>query len=392
MPATYRELNQADERYYKLLETLPLIVYSVEPRPPYAPQYVSRGIEILGYTREEWLAVPDRWMESIHADDRDRVLAASEEAFVTGGSLDYEYRLVARDGAIVWVHDRGSFVCDDGDEAQWRGIMIDVTARKQAELALAEAEGKLRHAQRLDVVGRLAGGIAHDFNNILTIITSHAGFVMEALELEGELYPEARKDLLVEMREIRGAAMRAADLTRQLLAFGRGQVLQPRVLDLNRIVEDAARMMRRVIPENVVMTTLPAPTSLLVMADGGQLEQVLTNLIVNARDAMPNGGTLMIRVQSVETKAGLDCAGEHTRAGRYARVSVADTGTGMNDETLARAFEPFFTTKPFGQGTGLGLSTAHGIIKQSSGFISLDSAPGRGTSVHVHLPMLENQT
>jgi two-component system cell cycle sensor histidine kinase/response regulator CckA len=392
MPATYGELARADERYYKLLETLPLIVYSVEPRPPYAPLYVSRGIEILGYTREEWLAIPDRWMASIHPEDRERVLAASEQAFLTGASLDYEYRLIARDGSVVWVQDCGSFVYDDVDDAQWRGIMIDVTARKEAELALLEAEGKLRHAQRLDVVGRLAGGIAHDFNNILTIITSHAGFVMEALELKGPLYPEAKQDLLVEMREIRGAAMRAADLTRQLLAFGRGQVLQPRVLDVSRAVEDAARMMRRVIPENIVMTTLPAPSSLQVMADGGQLEQVLTNLILNARDAMPNGGTLVIRVQGVDTKAGVDGAGEPTLAGRYVRVSVADTGSGMDAETRDRAFEPFFTTKPFGQGTGLGLSTADGIIKQSSGFISLESAPGRGTTVHVHLPLLENQT
>jgi two-component system cell cycle sensor histidine kinase/response regulator CckA len=390
MTVTYRDLAQADQRYYDLLETLPLIVYSVQPTPPYVPVYVSRGIEALGYTREQWLAIPDRWIRSIHPEDRDRVLAASENAFATGQSLDYEYRLITRDGSVVWLHDRGSFVYDEeGAVAQWRGIMMDVTARKEAELALVDAERQLRHAQRMDVVGRLAGGIAHDFNNILTIITSHAGFVMEALALKEELYPEVRQDLLVEMKEISGAAMRAADLTRQLLAFGRGQVMQLRVLDVCRVVEDAARMVRRVIPEHIVLTVLPADTPHLVLADGGQIEQVLTNLIVNARDAMPNGGNLVIRVRHVEMKAGLDGTGERTREGRYVRVSVADTGTGMDEETQARAFEPFFTTKPFGQGTGLGLSTAHGIIKQSGGFIALESSLGRGTTVSVHLPELE---
>jgi len=262
------------------------------------------------------------------------------------------------------------------DRVVW--VARDVTARARAEHALRESEAQLRQAQKMEAVGQLAGGIAHDFNNLLMAIMSNAE--LAAMELSTDSPAAAHMD------EIKGASRRARSLTQQLLAFSRKQMLQPRVLDMNEVVRDGELILRRLIGDNIEMSIAFDPTLGQVRADQGQLAQVLINLAVNARDAMPRGGQLAIETSNRDVTAGDTRAHLGLKEGRYVVLQVRDTGIGMDDETKARIFEPFFTTKPPGQGTGLGLSTAYGIVKQSGGYIAVESAPGAGTTFTILLP------
>jgi two-component system cell cycle sensor histidine kinase/response regulator CckA len=251
-------------------------------------------------------------------------------------------------------------------------------ARARAEEEGRRLEERLRQAQKLEVVGQLAGGIAHDFNNILVVINSYIDLALSSLSPEDPLRPD--------LEEVQKAGLRAAALTRQLLAFSRKQVLQPVVLDLNAVVGDLEKMLRRVISEHVEIRLLLAERVGAVRADPAQIEQVLMNLVLNARDAMSRGGTLVISTADVTLDEAAARARGELAPGRYATLSVSDTGCGMDATTLARAFEPFFTTKPPGKGTGLGLSTVYGIVKQSGGHVEIESEVGRGTTVRVLLP------
>jgi signal transduction histidine kinase len=251
-------------------------------------------------------------------------------------------------------------------------LAVDVTERKGLE-------ERLRQSQRLEAVGQLAGGIAHDFNNLLTVITSYAAILLQDLD------PSDAK--LMDVREIAKAADRAAALTQQLLAFGRRQLLQPRVLDVNDTVSEMKNMLRRLLTADIELVTVLDPQLRAVRADPGQLEQVLMNLVVNARDAMPEGGTLTVETATVKidaTHAGPDATA--IRPGAYVQLAVSDTGHGMDDAVQARMFEPFFTTKEPGKGTGLGLSTVYGIVKQSGGHVWCHSELGRGTTFKIYLP------
>jgi two-component system cell cycle sensor histidine kinase/response regulator CckA len=259
------------------------------------------------------------------------------------------------------------------------GIGQDVGARKEAERTLRMSEAQLRQSQKMEAIGRLAGGVAHDFNNLLTSILGHTELML------GDLPPE--HPLREDLGEVRHAAERAADLTSQLLAFSRKQVIEPRILDLNVAIGRIAGMLRRLIGEHIELATVLESTLGRVMADPGQIEQVIVNLVVNARDAMPDGGRLRIETANVVLDAAF--AREHAGAvpGPYVVLAVSDEGIGMDPEIQAHIFEPFFTTKDKAKGTGLGLATVYGIVKQSGGYVSVDSAPGRGTSMRVYLPL-----
>jgi signal transduction histidine kinase len=248
--------------------------------------------------------------------------------------------------------------------------------RKLAESALAETQERLRHTQRLETVGELAGGVAHDFNNLLQVILGYCG-LLEAAGSEENRH---------EVAEIGTAAARGAELTRQLLAFGRRQTLTPAVWDVNAVVANVDSMLRRILPSQIDFQALLSEKELCARVDCGQLEQVLVNLVLNARDAMPDGGTLTIFTEPFELDRPLVVEDVELPQGSYVRIAVRDIGSGMDEETKARAFEPFFTTKERGRGTGLGLSTVYGIVRQSGGFVSLDSTLGVGTEVAVCLP------
>ena len=253
--------------------------------------------------------------------------------------------------------------------------------RKRTEETLLKTEGQLRQSLKMEAMGRLAGGVAHDFNNMLTLILGYSQIVLNALGKDNPL----SQDVL----EIKKAGERSAALTRQLLAFSRRQVLQPKVLDLNGVVTNFESMLRRVIGEDVTLRTVLSPGLGCVKVDAGQMEQVVMNLVVNARDAMPDGGTLTIETANVELDDAFVLRHKPMAPGRYVMLAVSDTGCGMDYATQAHMFDPFFTTKELGKGTGLGLSTVYGIIKQSEGYIWVDSEPGQGATFKMYLPHAE---
>jgi signal transduction histidine kinase len=260
-------------------------------------------------------------------------------------------------------------------------LLNDLTPRLAAEAALRESEAQLRQAQKMEAIGQLAGGIAHDFNNLLTVITSYSGLLLRETPPEDPSHAD--------LAAIRDAGERAATLTRQLLAFSRQQVLQPQVLDLNVVTRDVEKLLRRLLREDIRLETRLAPGLGRVHADPGQIEQVIMNLVVNARDAMPDGGRIVIETANAEVRA-RDATRHHDAApGRYVVLAVHDDGVGMDAATQMRMFDPFFTTKGIGKGTGLGLSTVYGIVRQSGGFIECESAPGTGTTFRLHFPLRE---
>ena len=312
----------------------------------------------------------------VHPDDEARVRTESEVPLAAGEQRRLEYRLVLKDGSERDVLARMEMVYGtDGIPLRLRGTCQDMTDHRAAILLRARLEEQVRLSQKMEAVGSLAGGVAHDFNNLMSVILSYVGFVTDSL-------PEVdqRRD---DLAEIQKAAERAAALTRQLLALGRKQVLEPVPLNMNQVALSMESMLRRIIGEDITLEHSLDPELGLAMADPGQIEQVVMNLVSNARDAMPDGGSLTIETQNIEFDDG-QVAG--LSAGSYVMLSVSDSGTGMDEATKARMFEPFFTTKEVGKGTGLGLPTAYGIAKQSGGNLSIYSELGVGTIVRIYLP------
>ena len=347
-----------------------------------ALEWSQEVFRIFGVDPAEFRGDREDFLARVHPEDLPSLSAAREEAITSGQPFRLDHRIVRPDGAVRWVHERADVQRDaQGRPLRFIGVVQDITERKLAEDALQQAEEQLRQSQKMDAIGRLAGGVAHDFNNLLSIITGRS----ELLLRQAALAPAGRRDIEL----IHRTADRAASLTRQLLAFSRKQVLQPKVLDLNTVVANMGRMLRRVIGEDVDLVVVARPGLGRVSADPGQLEQVILNLAVNARDAMPGGGRLTIETADVD----LDERHAHrhpgVRPGRHVMLAVTDTGLGMEPAIRDRIFEPFFTTKEIGRGTGLGLSTVYGIVQQSGGTIWVYSEPGHGTTFKIYLPSVD---
>ena len=367
-----RQLRERDEYFRSLIEQAQDIIAVLDAAGAirYASPSVSR---LLGYAPEELIG--RLLVEMVHPDDLEPTLRVFAEGIATGsGGRLLELRFRHKDGSYRILEAIGRYLLDD---PLVQGVVInarDVTERRSLERQLLQA-------QKMEAVGRLAGGVAHDFNNVLTAILGYAGLLLYGLPTLSPLRPD--------IDEIRKAADRAAGLTRQLLAFSRKQVLETRVLHLNALVADLDKLLRRLIGEDIDMVTKLDPTLGAVRADAAQLEQVVVNLAVNARDAMPQGGRLTLETRNAELDESY--AREHVpvQPGRYVMLALSDSGIGMSAETMSHVFEPFFTTKEAGKGTGLGLSTVYGIVKQSSGYVWCYSELGQGTTFKVYLPRVD---
>lgn len=366
-------LRLSEERFRKVFEEGPMGMALVAPNLRIMSSNEAL-CQILGYTSNELKG--KTIAEITHPEDIEEDVRMARTLFA-GGIPGYriEKRFITKSGKTVWVNLTASVIrAENNDPLFGLGIVEDVTERKQLELQFLQA-------QKMEAVGRLAGGIAHDFNNLLTVINGYSQLLLERLD------PKNLSRGPIE--EIQKAGVRAASLTRQLLAFGRKQILAPQVTDLNVIVSEIEKMLRRLIGEDIELRAVLGPNLGKVRVDTGQVEQVLTNLVLNARDAMPQGGRITIETSDVDLDATYVRTHLAVAAGRYVMLAVSDTGHGMDAETQSHIFEPFFTTKEAGKGTGLGLATVYGIVKQSGGYIWVYSEPGEGTVFKIYLPRVE---
>jgi PAS domain S-box-containing protein len=365
---------QAEAKYRMLVEQVAAISYIAELGVHGEWLYVSPQVETMfGFSPEEWLMDSRAWTQHVHPEDH-KIVEAAEEASQRGERFQAEYRVIRKDGRVIWVSDTAVVVEGSDAHPLMEGIIVDITERKQLET-------QLQQARRMEAIGRLAGGIAHDFNNLLTIIKGYTELALKR--------PKISPELQADVERIEDASERASTLVRQLLAFSRRQVLQPKLVDLNSIVMGLDKLLRRLMDEGIEMSTVPGKTIGTIKADPGQMEQVIMNLVVNARDAMPKGGRLTVETANVELDAAYASDHVTVKPGRYVMLAVSDTGTGMSPETVAHIFEPFYTTKESGRGTGLGLSTVYGIVKQSGGYVWVYSEAGRGSSFKVYLPRVD---
>ncbi|NWJ46128.1 MAG: PAS domain S-box protein [Chloroflexi bacterium] len=335
--------------------------------------------KILGYTEEEFLQLTT--YDITHPDD-DKINREMLRKLQIGEfQQNYlEKRYIKKDGSIIWVSLNPALVRDSaGNPAYFIGVTVDITSRKQAEEALHQVEEQFRQAQKMEAIGRLAGGVAHDFNNLLTAIIGHTDLALE------ELNPG--NSIRSEVEGIRKVAESATSLTRQLLTLSRHKVIEPRPLDLNKVVAEIEKMLLRLIGENIKLSTKLESNLEAVLADPNQIEQVIMNLVVNSRDAMPNGGSLSLETAQLELDEKYCQTHPEVIPGSYIMLAVSDTGQGISEEIKSKIFEPFFTTKDKGQGTGLGLSTVYGIVKQTGGHIALETSLGYGTTFRIYLPV-----
>jgi PAS domain S-box-containing protein len=373
--AQYLERKRAQEESARYLAGSPAVLYALRVTGDEARiTWFSRNIEALtGYPPAEIeTGAMAWWLAGIHPDDRPRVRAAARTV-LEKGVADMEFRFRRKDGTWFWVRDERRLLRGaEGRATEVVGSWMDVTSR-------VRLEEQLRQAQKMEAVGQLAGGVAHDFNNLLTVISGNCDLI-----LSGTSADDPHRGPL---SDIRAAGERAANLTRQLLAFSRKQVLAPRLVDVHDVISDMERMLRRLIGEDVDLVTDLAADPSWVKVDPGRLEQVVVNLVVNARDAMPRGGRITIGTHTRDAREPVDLEETDGRGGRPGvAISISDTGEGISPEVRLRLFEPFFTTKAVGKGTGLGLATVYGIVKQSGGDITVDSEPGRGATFTVVLP------
>jgi two-component system cell cycle sensor histidine kinase/response regulator CckA len=364
-------LRESEERYRELVENAHDIIYEHDLNGNYT-SINKAGERITGYSHEETLqldlaqTIAPEFLEKAHDMLRRKLAGETITA--------YELETIAKDGHQISLEVNSSLVFQNGVAVGVQGIARDVTKRKQLE-------EQLRQSQKLEAIGQLAGGVAHDFNNLLTVIGGYSDLLLRKLPADGPLRAHAS--------EIKKAGDRASGLTRQLLAFSRKQILQPKLLDLNGVVSDLDKMLRRLIGEDVDLLTIAGPGLGQVKADPGQIEQVVVNLVVNARDAMTSGGKVTIETANARLTA--DYVHQHPQCvpGAYVMLAISDNGAGIDSAIRDRIFEPFFSTKGAGKGTGLGLSTVYGIVKQSGGHIWVYSEVNKGTTFKIYLPRVD---
>ncbi len=378
---TEQALRESEERFRELTDTLPQVVFEADTRGTIT--YANRrAFELFGYGEEE-LQQGLNTLEMIAAQDHDRAKANIGRVLKGDKPESTEYMARRKDGGTFPVMIYSTRIVRDGGAVGMRGIIVDLSEHKAAEKALKESEERLRQSQKMEAIGRLAGGIAHDFNNLLTTILGYS----EMLLSEGT----ATKEALESVREISKSAQRAASLTQQLLAYSRKQVLRPEELDINEVVKNVTKMLRRLIHENIQLNTVLDPKIGCVKADPAQLEQVIINLAINARDSMPGGGNLTIETQNLVLDESYCKLRPEVVPGEYVMLAVTDTGCGIDEKIQKQIFEPFFTTKEPGKGTGLGLATVFGTVKQSNGYVYVYSEPELGSTFKIYLPVIQTR-
>jgi two-component system, cell cycle sensor histidine kinase and response regulator CckA len=367
-------LRASEERYRGLVEQMPAGVYEVDIKNRKFLAVNQAAEELTGYTKEEFLALDP--LDLVTEPSRD-LLQERQRRILAGEPLPAKIECVIRrkDGTERWMLVDARVFHRDQESVKARVVLSDLTELKRLD-------AHFRQAQRMEAIGTLAGGVAHDFRNVLTVIVGYAELLLKERELAGQV----REGL----EQIRSAAQRAEGFTSQLLAFSRKQVRRLEVLDVNELIQIMEKMLLRLIREDIELEMALPPGLGAIRADSGQIQQIIMNLVVNARDAMPHGGRLTIETANVELDLKFEeIHGVEIDPGPYLMISVSDTGVGMDRETQARIFEPFFTTKEPGKGTGLGLSTVYGIVKQNNGFVWVYSEPGKGSTFKVYLPRTE---
>jgi PAS domain S-box-containing protein len=367
-------VRTSGQRYRDLIENAGDIIYTVDLQGNFS-SLNKAGERCLGYTREEILRT--NIMQIVAVEHRELVQQLIRSPHLEPEANTYELETISKQGQRLTLEVRHRVIYENGKPMEVQGIARDLTERKRLVQQFLQA-------QKMEAVGRLAGGVAHDFNNLLTVILGYCDLALD------QLPPESR--LSQRLTEISKAGKRAASLTAQLLAFSRRQHVNPQVLDLNAVLSDMGAMLRRLIGEDINLTTKLAVGPARVKIDPVQLEQVILNMAVNSRDAMPRGGSLTIETASVNTRETSVPPEVPVKQGHYVLVTVSDTGHGMDAETQAHIFEPFFTTKEPGKGTGLGLATVYGIVKQAGGYVLVESAPEQGTKFKILLPAEEGIT
>ncbi len=376
------ERKKAEDRFKDLAEMLPETIFEsdININLRYANR---RALELFGYSADD-LARGMNGLELLIPEDQDRARETLVRRLKGEQTGTTEYQAQRKDGSTFPVFFHMAPILEEGAIIGFRGIIVDITERKQAEEERAKLEEKYRQSQKMEAIGRLAGGVAHDFNNLVCAITGTASLALDDLPVQDPL----RESL----EEITKAADRAAALTQQLLAFSRKQVIAPKVINLSHLVERMHSMLVRLIGEDIILRTVPAKQLGWVRADPGQIEQVVLNLAINARDAMPDGGDLVIETADVLLDE--EYCKQHGNAtpGDHVILTVSDTGCGMSAEIREKIFEPFFTTKQLGQGTGLGLATVFGIIEQNEGNIEVYSEPQMGSSFKVYFPCVAEES
>jgi PAS domain S-box-containing protein len=367
-------LRESEERFRQIAESTEEWIWEVNNDGLYT--YASHVVEkILGYKPEE-IVGEKHFYDFFPSDKREEMKKEAFDFFATKRMLvKYVNSNVHKNGSKILIETSGAPILDSrGDLLGYRGVDVDITSYRKLE-------DQLRHAQKMEAVGTLAGGIAHDFNNILNVIMGYGGMVNDSLE--------AGSPLKEQMNEVLTAADRAVTLTKRLLSFSRKQVVEVKPVNINELILGLQKMLLRTIRENIDFKLDLADKPLVVMADAGQIEQVLMNFTTNARDAMPEGGHLTIGTRIQELDDEYVAAYGYGKPGMYALITVTDTGHGMDEETKKKIFEPFFTTKGIGEGTGLGLAISYGIIKQHNGYIKVYSEPGQGAEFKIYLPLIE---